>query len=137
MMNLSWILIMRLVDDATHLDKLDKVSRLNRDTAISPRCELNVNDNPAGAFFLMTYVKLTYHVMGSLCTIKQLDLKISKPSAISDLIRPVEGALETWEATALHQVGQHHHHSHLILPNHTPKSWTCLLARALGCNIFS
>ena len=40
--NLSWILIMRMVDDATHLDKLDKVSRLNRDTAISPRCELEI-----------------------------------------------------------------------------------------------
>ena len=106
--NLSWILIMRMVDDATHLDKLDKVSRLNRDTAISPRCELemhhhnfdcqhnhrpsrrmkitigamctctnlNVNDNPAGAFFLMTYVKLTHHVMGSLPMITVMSKKL-------------------------------------------------------------
>ena len=106
MTNLSWILIMRMVDDATHLDKLDKVSRLNRDTAISPRCELemhhhnldchhnhrpsrrmkitigamctnlNVNDNPAGAFFLMTYVKLTHHVMGSLPMITVMSKKV-------------------------------------------------------------
>ena len=82
-----------MVDDATHLDKLDKVGRLNRDTAISPRCELemhhhnfdchhnpctnlNVNDNPAGAFFLMTYVKLTHHVMGSLPMITVMSKKL-------------------------------------------------------------
>ena len=93
MTNLSWIMIMRMVDDATHLDKLDKVGRLNRDTAISPRCELemhhhnfdchhnpctnlNVNDNPAGAFFLMTYVKLTHHVMGSLPMITVMSKKL-------------------------------------------------------------
>ena len=30
-----------------------------------------------------------------------------------NLVRPIEGALETWESTAFDQVGQHHHNPHL------------------------
>jgi len=84
----------------------------------------------------MTDIKLSHYIVGSLCTIKKLNLKVSKSSAVSNLVRPVEGAFKTWESTALHQVGQHYHHSHLILPNHAPKSWTCLFSRTLGSNIF-
>merc|ERR1719234_1073396 len=74
--------------------------------------------------------------MGCLSTIKKLNLKVSKSSTVSNLIRPIESTFKTWESTALHQVGQHYHHSHLVLPDHAPKSRTCLFPGTLGSYIF-
>ena len=35
---------------------------------------------------------------------------------------------------ALHHVGQHHYHPHVVLPDHFPKGWGGVLARTLGSN---
>ena len=66
-------------------------------------------------------------------SVKQLDLEVSELLGVTDVIRPVLVALDAGEPLRpLHHVGQHHHHPHVVLPDHFPEGWGRVLARTLG-----
>ena len=55
--------------------------------------------------------------------------------AESNIMSPSLITLDAGESvSALHHVGQHHHHPHVVLPDHFPEGWGGVLARTLGSN---
>ena len=63
--------------------------------------------------------------------VEELNLNITKPLCVSHRLWPVHVALNSSETPALHQVGEHHHHPDVVLPDHAPEGRSCVLAGTL------
>ena len=73
-----------------------------------------------------------------LCPVKQLHLNVSELPDVPHIVWPVFAALDhapDARVTGLHTAGQHHHHTHPVLPDHRPEGGGGVRPRALGRDV--
>ena len=70
--------------------------------------------------------------------VKQLDLDVSELPGVPHIVWPVLAALHQTphpRVAGLYAAGEHHHHSHLELPEHRPEGGAGVRAGALGSDV--
>ena len=75
-----------------------------------------------------------YRPISHLGPVKQLHLDVPELPDVAHVVRPVLAALDhapDARVAGLDTAGQHHHHAHLVLPDHRPEGGRGVGARAL------